>query len=89
MLKPSTLLATILSASTLFAQATTPEQVIANQLKQLDSTITISSVTPTPVKGLYEVVLPDNTILYSSETGEYLLQGQLLQIKDGAVTSPN
>lgn len=87
MLKRSTLLAAVLSANALFAQAETPEQAITESFRSLDSRMTLKSIMPTEMKGLYEVILPDNTILYSDESGKYLLQGHLLKLENGSLTS--
>ncbi|WP_436659790.1 DsbC family protein [Acinetobacter sp. P1(2025)] len=59
----------------------------ANLQKQYPAT-TITSVTETPIKGVYEVVLGKN-LAYTDETGAYFLFGDIIRMKDQAnITSP-
>ncbi len=58
---------------------------IRNSLKALDPTIPIESVSETPLKGVYEVVLSGSNVLYASADGQYLFQGDLLKLENGKI----
>ena len=57
------------------------EQHILQQLMTLDSSIPIESINPSPIPGLYEVTLKGGFVLYSSESGKYLIKGDMLEIR--------
>ncbi len=40
----------------------------------------ISKVSPSPVSGVFEVILANNEVLYSDASGRYVLQGELLDV---------
>ncbi|WP_257267244.1 thioredoxin fold domain-containing protein [Endozoicomonas sp. ONNA2] len=58
-----------------------PESLIASQLKKLDTTIAIESITESPMPGIYKVMLKGGFVLYSSEDGQYFIKGDLLEIR--------
>ena len=51
-----------------------------------DQNLKIESVATTPIKGIYEVVIPSaagKTVAYTDETGAYMLVGDLIETKAG------
>ncbi|EKE68494.1 bifunctional protein-disulfide isomerase/oxidoreductase DsbC [Gallaecimonas xiamenensis] len=48
--------------------------------------VSVSSISQTPIKGIYEVVAANN-VLYVSEDGDYVLSGNLFSLKGGDVVS--
>ncbi|NVK41274.1 MAG: DsbC family protein [Oceanospirillaceae bacterium] len=50
---------------------------IANQLQQMDAKLQVSSIEPTAMPGLYEVMLASGELLYADASGQFFLQGQL------------
>ncbi|WP_419536588.1 DsbC family protein [Endozoicomonas sp.] len=58
-----------------------PEALIENQLKKLDATIPIESVTKSPMPGVYKVMLKGGFVLYSSENGQYFIKGDMLEVR--------
>lgn len=51
-----------------------------------DQNLKIESVATTPIKGVYEVVIPSaagKTVAYTDETGAYMLVGDLIETKAG------
>lgn len=63
-----------------------PEEVIRSKLQQAVPGTVIKSVKPAVLPGFYEVSIPGATI-YASADGEYVLQGELLQIKGKQVVN--
>ncbi len=55
------------------------ETTIRTNLKRIIPSLDIKSVSPSPVKGIYEVTIGGD-ILYVSEDGKYLLQGHLIDV---------
>lgn len=58
-----------------------PEALIESQLKKLDATIPIESVTKSPMPGIYKVMLKGGFVLYSSENGQYFIKGDMLEVR--------
>lgn len=56
---------------------------IKNELEKTyaDKNVKVLSVTKSPVKGLYEVVFEGNQLLYIDEQGQYIIEGEILDIK--------
>lgn len=48
--------------------------------KAMPSVVTIDSVKPSEINGLYEILV-DNNIFYSSEDGRYLIQGHIIDLQ--------
>ena len=59
--------------------ANADEAAIKQALSKSMPTMKIDSVTPSEIKGLYEVIVGAN-IFYVSEDGKYLLQGRLVDV---------
>ncbi len=59
-----------------------PEDDIQAKLRSLDPNIPILSVEPIDLKGFYAVSLSSGEVLYVNETGDYILSGNLLHIRD-------
>ena len=63
------------------AQNETPEQLVKKRLaERLTNLPEISSVTASPLKGIYEVVIEGPEIYYTDEKAEYLMRGDLFDI---------
>lgn len=48
-----------------------------------DQDLKVVSINPTPINGLYEVVVSGKQIVYTDATGEYMLVGDLIQTAEG------
>jgi thiol:disulfide interchange protein DsbC len=74
----------ILAATSLSAQAES-DQAIQQAIQQLSNQpVTIEAINDTPVKGIKEVIINGgqlNEIVYLSEDGEHLFNGQLMSLK--------
>ncbi len=75
----------ILALSFCLAAATSlaDEAQIRHVLKQQFPTVEVSSIQPTPIAGLYEV-LAGGKIFYTDQTGEYLMPGPLVETRTQA-----
>ena len=74
------LLGTLLCIGTAHAQA---EQQLKTELqKKLGANAKVRSVSPSPVTGLYEVLV-GNDVLYSDSSGKYLIQGEIIELATG------
>jgi len=60
---------------------------IAARIGSFDSRLSVESVEPAPLPGLYEVVLSSGEVLYSDEKGEYILAGELYRVGGGKLVS--
>ncbi|WP_299728912.1 DsbC family protein [uncultured Endozoicomonas sp.] len=63
------------------------ETVILKELMTLDSNIPVESIAPSPISGLYEVVLKGGFVLYSSASGKHLIKGEMLEIRDNQLVN--
>ncbi|MDD3576159.1 MAG: DsbC family protein [Halothiobacillus sp.] len=63
------------------ADQATDEQAIRKNLAQYMANLPIDSVTPTPVKGIYQI-LSKGQIAYVTADGNYLFAGSLLDLKN-------
>ncbi len=75
-------------AAGLLAVCTAPawadaQQNIRQMLDTLSFPVAVSSVSPSPVDGLYLIQLEGGQVLYASADGQHLIQGQMLSVKDG------
>lgn len=65
------------------AFAAEPEQVIRKTLQDMQPNLPIESIATSPMAGLYQVQLKGGRLLYASADGQFVMQGNLYQIKDG------
>lgn len=65
-----------LLATSVFANEDAIRRNLKSRLADLPA---IKSVTPTPVAGIFEVVLEGNTVVYTDRKGDHLFEGTLLQ----------
>ncbi len=61
-------------------------QRLRTQLRQLDAELVIQQLNPTPVAGLFEVVV-DGGVLYVSRDGQYVVRGDLARIQGTELVS--
>lgn len=57
-----------------------PEEVIRSKLQQAVPGTEIKAVKASPLPGIYEVTIP-GSVVYASADGQFVLQGELLQLK--------
>lgn len=75
---------TVLTALTVFSTTASAESTLDEVGERLSDTlpgISVTSLTETPVPGLYELIT-DGQIYYLDESAEYLVDGSLIQLKD-------
>ncbi len=75
----TTLAAFAFISSAVYAEATLDE--VGERLTSTLPSISVTSLTETPVQGLYELIT-DGQIYYLDESAEYLIDGSLIQLKD-------
>lgn len=63
------------------AQAAGEEQAIRASLQQAAPGSRITAVRPTPMPGLFEAELAGGGVVYASADGQFVLQGELMQVK--------
>ncbi len=70
----------VLSVSSVLAQGheATIRKTLSERIPQIPK---IEEITPTPLAGIYELRLSTNEIYYSDATGNYLIQGNLIDTK--------
>ncbi|WP_160285963.1 thioredoxin fold domain-containing protein [Pseudomonas sp. QL9] len=73
-------------ASTLVLAAE-PDQTIRKTLQSLQPDLPIESISASPIQGLSEVHLKGGRVLYASTDGQFVVQGNIYQVKDGAATN--
>lgn len=76
--------AVLLSAACALAQAATPDAAIRKTLEELEPGLPVESVSESPMAGLYQVQLKGGRLLYASPDGQFVMQGNLYQIKNGS-----
>lgn len=64
------------------AHAQAEQQLKTELQKKLGSNAKVRSVSPSPVAGLYEVLV-GNDVFYSDSTGKYLIQGEIIELATG------
>ena len=69
-----------LTSTQSYAQAT--DKIKAELVKQLGATVQIKSIAPSPIPGVFEVVV-NNTVVYTDATAKYLIQGSIVDLKTG------
>ena len=72
-------LTALLLLALFFPIANADEAAIKQALQKSMPTVSIQSIQPSEIKGVYEVVL-GSSIYYVSEDGKYLLQGRLVDV---------
>ncbi|MCJ1885498.1 DsbC family protein [Pseudomonas sp. LA21] len=73
-------------ASTL-ALAAEPDQAIRATLQSLQPDLPIEAIAKSPLEGIYEVQLKGGRVLYASADGQFVVQGNIYQVKDGKPTN--
>lgn len=64
------------------AHGQTEQQLKSDLQKKLGANAKVRSVSPTPVGGLYEVLV-GNDVFYADSTGKYLIQGEIIELATG------
>lgn len=64
------------------AHGQTEQQLKSDLQKKLGANAKVRSVSPTPVAGLYEVLV-GNDVFYADSTGKYLIQGEIIELATG------
>ncbi|MBS3803113.1 MAG: DsbC family protein [Oleiphilaceae bacterium] len=69
------------------ASAESVEETIRERITEKVPGLTVASVRPAPAQGLYEVVTETGEIVYATESGTYLLTGDLLQLTETGIAN--
>ena len=69
------------------AHAADPDQAIRATLSKLQPDLPIEAIAESPMTGLFQVHLKGGRLLYASADGQFLLQGNLYQFKDGSAVN--
>lgn len=64
------------------AQAQAEQQIKTEIQKKLGSNAKVRSVTPSPVSGVYEVLV-SNEVFYTDGSAKYLIQGEIIELATG------
>lgn len=76
----------VLGLAASVALAADPDQAIRTSLTKLQPDMPIEAIAESPMSGLYQVHLKGGRLLYTSADGQFVLQGNLYQVKgDNAV----
>ncbi|MCY1404680.1 Thiol:disulfide interchange protein DsbC precursor [compost metagenome] len=75
--------AAALGLASTFALAAEPDQAIRNTLHALQPDLPIESISASPLQGIYQVQLKGGRVLYASADGQFVVQGNIYQVKDG------
>lgn len=59
------------------------DKAIRKSLENLQLEVPVESISASPLSGLYEVRLKGSRVLYASADGQYIVQGNMFQLKDG------
>jgi len=74
------LLASMMVVSSVSAESDT-EKMLSGKIKTvLGEKVVINSITQTPIKSLYEVVINSGKVVYISDDGRYVLEGDLMDL---------
>lgn len=73
----------VLSLAASVAFAADPDQAIRATLTKLQPDMPIEAIAESPMNGLFQVHLQGGRMLYASADGQFLMQGNLYQVKDG------
>jgi thiol:disulfide interchange protein DsbC len=63
-------------------QAQSDQQIRSDLQKKVGSSTKIKSVSPSPIPGIYEVLV-GNEIFYTDANSKYLIQGEIIEIATG------
>lgn len=63
------------------------EKRIVDGLKQWRPDLSFSHVVQTPIEGLYHVQVINGPVIYVSANGDYLIQGELINVQPGGVAT--
>ena len=77
----------VLSLAASVALAADPDQAIRATLTKLQPDMPIEAIAESPMNGLFQVHLQGGRMLYASADGQFLVQGNLYQIKDGSAVN--
>ncbi len=59
------------------------EKMLTGKIKEvLGENVVLNSITPTPVAGLYEIVFDNGKVVYMSDDGRYVFEGDLMDLVD-------
>ena len=64
------------------AHAQSEQQLKTELQKKLGANTKIKSVTPTPIAGVYEVLVGDD-VFYTDKDGKYVIQGEIIELASG------
>lgn len=64
------------------AHAQSEQQLKTELQKKLGANTKIKSVTPTPIAGVYEVLV-GNDVFYTDKDGKYVIQGEIIELASG------
>lgn len=59
------------------------QQSIRQSLDQLNFPLAVTTISETPVEGLYQIQLENGRVIYGSGDGKYLVQGALIAVNAG------
>lgn len=76
------LLVLMLSFTSTLTHAQATDKIKAELLKQLGASVQIKSIAPSPIPGVFEVVV-NNTVVYTDASAKYLIQGSIVDLKTG------
>jgi thiol:disulfide interchange protein DsbC len=65
-----------------YVDAQTEQQIKVEVQKKLGANVKIRSVSPTPLTGLYEVLV-GNEVFYTDTSGKYIVQGEIIELATG------
>jgi thiol:disulfide interchange protein DsbC len=75
-------LALLLSLLSVLGHADSNDKIKIELQKQLGSTAQIKTISPSPIPGIFEVVI-NNTVVYTDASAKYLIQGSIVDLKSG------
>ncbi len=76
-----------LALTATISQAADPDQAIRKTLKTIQPDLPIEAISESAMPGVFQVQLKGGRLLYASADGQFLLQGNLYQMKDGDVVN--
>lgn len=76
-----------LSVFSAISLAADPDQAIRKTLNQIQPDLPVQAISESAMPGVYQIELKGGRLLYASADGQFLLQGNLYQMKDGDVVN--